>query len=77
MVPTPSNDSRMEPKTLKVRNIVLKPYRYPAISRARLLEADSDAVHVTIRSGNIAQKNMKKMTRSDMFQRSLLRKKQL
>ena len=71
MVSTPSNDSRIEPKALKVRNIVLKPYRYPAISRARLIEADSDAVQVTIREGNIAQKNMKRMTRSNMFQRSL------
>ena len=74
-VPTPWYVSKIDPKALKVGSIVLKPYRWPAITKALLLVIESDSNHVTILSGNIAHINTIMMKRSKTFQRSLSRRK--
>lgn len=48
MAPTPLIVSITCPKALSVRNMVLKPYRYPATTRARLLATDEEKAHVII-----------------------------
>ena len=58
------------PNALRVRNMVLRPYKYPATTRDRLLVTDSDTANVTILRTKVAKKMMSVM-RSKMFHRSL------